>query len=972
MDNVTVIVTDDDEPASFSIADASAEEGEVITFTVNRSGATGEPSSMSWSTSDDGDGAHPASTGDYTPQTTAQTLSFAAGDTSKTITVQTTQDQIDEENETFLVTLSQPSAGASISDGTAIGTITDNDDTPTGITLSVDADTDTDNVQNSLTENDGGRTIRVTATVKGGSTFPEAQVITIEIGQSTDSATEGADYATIADKTITIPAGTTSAHVDFTLAPVNDNLDELDEIITISGTTTGGISITGTTITLNDDDTRGVSVTPTSLTLLETDDASTTESTENVGTYAIRLDTQPTGNVVINMTAPDGAPFSINPTSLTFTPSGTGIWSTEQTVTVTAINDDIDNTGNQRHAIITHTIAAGSADYTSMTIPQTTITVHDDDIPMVSYTLVSPEVVESDAIYPIIVTIEPPSATDFMVEFQLSGTAQEGSDHKMEREVMIPAGESPVETQIQILDDDIIEDDETVIMTLMTSPSYEYEPNDPSNTALQTMTIIDDDSQSGNPDPIAAWQTRFGRAVAEHALEGISNRIEAPRHAQTLVELAGYPLDLNPTGATSTLESTPTGYENINSGDPADRSFGPGNNQAEQNTMTLQEAFLRSSFMTTEHNDSTQESHAYWGQVSQSFFQGSEGELSFDGETTTAMLGADRTKGKWLVGLAVLQSTGKGTYHLADEPGNIEASLTAIVPYTSLAASERLRIWSALGYGNGWIAHSSEPGLTQKADMSWSLAAIGFRGSLLRATEVGDLELAVVGDAFWTTIKSEKTNDFGGASGEVTKFRLGLEGTKEIALKDNRYLTPRFNVSLRRDGGDAETGWGIEVSGGVNWQDTASGLAVDLSGWKLVTHASNGFSDWGYSFSVTYDPNPYSKRGLSANYSQTVNGQPNDIFNTLQQTDQFGGEEIGDISRQAEVSYGFPAFDGQYTSSPYIVVNESGYSRDLTLGGRLSREHGSPDLDVGVMGRRSESNGSVPDYSVGLDLRTRW
>ncbi|MDE2916893.1 MAG: hypothetical protein OXM00_06660 [Paracoccaceae bacterium] len=970
VDNVTITVTDDDVAASYSINDASATEGQAISFTVNRGGATGASSTVSWNTSNDGDGDHPASTSDYTPQPTAQTLSFAIGETSKTLTVQTSQDQIDEENETFLVILSAPSTGISISDGTAIGTITDDDGTPTGIALTVDADTGTENDQTDLAENGGAKTIRITATVQGGSTFPNVKTVTVEVGQATDSATEGTDYGTVTDQIITIPAGTTSAHVDFTLTPEDDNLDETDETITIIGSEPGGATVTATTITLNDDDTKGVTVTPTSLTLQETDDTSTTESTENVGTYTIKLDTQPTANVVINMTVPAGAPFSINPASLTFTPSGTGIWSTEQAVTVTAINDDIDNAGDQRQAVITHTIAAESTDYNSITIPHVTITVNDDDIPMVSYSLVSSEVVESDAIYPIMITIKPPSATDFMLEFQLSGTAQEGIDHEMKQEVMIPAGESPVETQIKILDDDIIEDDETVIMALMASPSYEYESNNPNNTTRQMMTIIDDDSPSENSKLMAAWQARFGREVAEHVLEGISKRIEAPQHAQSQVQIAGYPLDLNPTDATSTLESTPT-LNNME--DHANKPFGSENDPTEQNTMTLQDAILKSSFTTMGHNDSTQESHAFWGQVSQSFFEGRENELSFEGEVTTAMLGADRTKGKWLVGVAVLQSTGEGSYSDFDEQRtDIDASLTAIVPYTSLAISERFRIWSALGYGNGWITYGSEPGQTHKADISWSLAAIGARSNLLEAVEAGDLEIAVVADAFWTATESEKTEDFEGVSGEVTKIRIGLEGTKEIALKDNKYLTPRINISIRHDGGDAETGWGVEVNAGINWHDALSGWEIDLSGWKLIAHTSDDFSDWGYSFNVIYDPNPYSKRGWTASYSQSFNGTPNDILNTLPQPDPFNNGEGGAISRQAEVSYGFPAFDGQYTNSPYIAVSETGHSRDLALGGRLSREHGTPDLDLGIMGKRSESNGSLPDYTVGLELITRW
>ncbi|MCY3650443.1 MAG: hypothetical protein OXG40_11930, partial [Acidimicrobiaceae bacterium] len=960
VENVTVAVTDDDGAVSFAIADASATEGGAVTFTVSRAGATGGTATVSWNTSSDGDGDHPASTSDYTPQTTAQSLSFASGETSRTFTVQTTQDQIDEENETFLVILSAPGAGTSISDGTAIGTITDDDGAPTGIALTVDADTGTDGVQTGLAEDGGARTVRLTATVQGGTTFTDDRTVTVEVGKAADTATEGTDYTTVAAQTITIPAGTASAHVDFTLTPTDDGLDEATETVTLTGTA-AGTTVDGTSITINDDDTRGVTVVPTSLTLRETDDPATTEAEENSGTYTVRLDSEPTGNVVIDLAPPEG--IIVTPSSLTFTLDGIKAWSSPQMVTVTVDSENIDNTGDVYKIIIDHTIAEESSDYKEVPVDDVELDINDDNMPMVSFVLDSSQADESAGMHHVMVTVDPVSDADFMVEFDLDGTATPEMDHMVKPEVMIPAGEPSVRIPVEIVEDDIPEEEETVTMKVMESPDYQMGPID-----RHIINIIDNDSQSAKSNPVAAWQTRFGRTVAEHALEGVSNRIEAPRHGQTEIQLAGYQLDLNPAGSTSDPESIPALSGNGNTGHHAGGTPGSEGDPGEQNTMTLHEALLNSSFTTMGRDGSTLEGHAFWGRISQSSFEGREGDLSFGGEVTTAMLGADRTRGKWLVGLAVLQSTGEGTYSFGGEPGKaVEASLTAMVPYASLTTSERFRMWGALGYGNGWIAHGSDPDRVHRADLSWSLAAIGVRSDVLAAVEAGDLEVAVVADAFWTATKSEGRY---GLSGETTRLRVGLEGTREMALGDNGYLTPVLGISLRHDGGDAETGWGVEVSAGINWHDASSGLTVDLSGWKLIAHTSDGFSDWGYSLSVLYDPNPHSNRGLSASYSQSVNGSENDILNALPQPGQFNGE--GAISRQAEVSYGFPAFDGQYTGSPYMAASESGYTRDLTLGGRLTREHGSPDLELGVMGRRSEGNGPVPDYSVGVDVTTRW
>ena len=71
---------------------------------------------------------------DYTAVSTT-TLTFMAGDTVKTVTVATAEDDLNEADETFTVALSGVTlpAGVSLGDAEAVGTITDDD----GLTVSV-------------------------------------------------------------------------------------------------------------------------------------------------------------------------------------------------------------------------------------------------------------------------------------------------------------------------------------------------------------------------------------------------------------------------------------------------------------------------------------------------------------------------------------------------------------------------------------------------------------------------------------------------------------------------------------------------------------------------------------------------------------------------------------------------------------------------------------------------------------------
>jgi len=115
-------ITDDDTPA-FSITDASVDEGDSgtrpLVFIVELSKPSTQAVTVKYSTSP----GTAQSGSDYVH--TSGTLTFAAGETLKTITVQIVGDTISEPNESFTVALNTPSSGTTLARGTATGTIRD-------------------------------------------------------------------------------------------------------------------------------------------------------------------------------------------------------------------------------------------------------------------------------------------------------------------------------------------------------------------------------------------------------------------------------------------------------------------------------------------------------------------------------------------------------------------------------------------------------------------------------------------------------------------------------------------------------------------------------------------------------------------------------------------------------------------------------------------------------------------------------
>ena len=120
---------DQAEPPAVSVLDASVAEGDTVVFTVSLSAASSQQVTVDYATSD---GTATAGE-DYTA--TSGTLTFQAGDTTKTISVPVTGDTEDDGGETFALTLSNAS-GADLGDAEATGTIRDTDTTATPLTAS--------------------------------------------------------------------------------------------------------------------------------------------------------------------------------------------------------------------------------------------------------------------------------------------------------------------------------------------------------------------------------------------------------------------------------------------------------------------------------------------------------------------------------------------------------------------------------------------------------------------------------------------------------------------------------------------------------------------------------------------------------------------------------------------------------------------------------------------------------------------
>ncbi|MDP6759220.1 MAG: hypothetical protein QF481_01730, partial [Acidimicrobiales bacterium] len=103
--------------------------------------------------------------------------------------------------------------------------------------------------------------------------------------------------------------------------------------------------------------------------------ASVTEG-GSTDTFTVALDVPPTSDVVLSVASDDTGEATVSPSTLTFTAAN---WSTPQTVTVTGVDDSIDD-GDQDTTVTASVVAASSADaYDGVANQAVTATTTDDD-----------------------------------------------------------------------------------------------------------------------------------------------------------------------------------------------------------------------------------------------------------------------------------------------------------------------------------------------------------------------------------------------------------------------------------------------------------------------------------------------------------------------------------------------------------------------------------------------------------------
>ncbi len=757
-------------------------------------------------------------------------------------------------------------------------------------------------------------------------------------------------------------------------------------ILNASGGGYDGLSET-VTVTIQEKDQVGMVVEPTSLRIDEGES----------DVLSVYLTAQPSENVTVDISGYETSDLMIPSPSVTFTPSD---WQISKEFALEAGTDpDIENDE------IRLTISATGGGYSGQQ-EEVQVTIVDQGLPKI--TIYDAQAKEDDGI--IRLPVELSHTTDQVVTVQYSSTdetATAAEDYTSSRGIVIfdPGGTRGI-VQFEILPDARVEVTKTFTVTLTGATNAEIV------RSSATATIIDDDGGVptiaiydavgsddavlmmfevvlSEPSPHAitvGYRTEDGSAIAGEDYTASSGQVTFARgEMQKTIEVLLLSKDINWQEETFFVHLEAS--ESVQIEKDVATAVIQQPTQVQQNALTaytvrfirtlsvqLTEALQErlqpsgSTCSAMERAETAQLWHGtsnwspslgellsgcrisrmdttsfgrmgFWGRGSFRRFHGRDTDaLTLRGDVSTAMMGTDyRWKTGWMAGMMVAYSQGSGTYQHSDEDGEISTQLTGIYPYVSYAASD-WEIWMSGGYGWG----SAELQDINR-DVASRFGAVGFQGDL---ASVRTSRLRYYGDVLLTDVDIEEHQS------EVIRVRLGMESAFHIS----EWIHPYVEANVRQDGGDAETGIGLELGGGFRIAYPDWKLQGEVRSQGLVLHSADGFMEWGISGSIQIG---HPSEGLmmrvrpswGPNYRMTLYRQQTILDASPQLT--------GMHRTEVELGYGIPVHDGTVRS--IVGVTQLPQGRLLRVGGQLNPWDW---VSFTISGLAHQSQSAIGDMSV--------
>ena len=1011
--DVTVSV-DDDDTGIFAIDSPRVVEGDsgptTMTFTVTLSPAASVEATVDYAYAMTGS----AASGTDHAAITGGTLTFAEGETRKTISVTVNGDTDMEPDEGIGVQLSNPApSGFSLAMGSgrlANGLIVD-DDRPT---LTIDSP--------SVAEGNSGPTdLEFTVTLSPASTGQ----VTVDWSTPGGTATSGADYTAMSG-TLTFAAGETSKTIAVEVR--GDGAVEPDETVEVvifdpvpSGTpirdADGAIAAHARGVgTIVNDDAPPVPPPPTEKLVLSAAELEVATGAEGAS-YTLNLGAPPTGPATVAISS-DNPDVTASPASLSFDASN---WSAPQTVTVTAAADDDDYADT---AQLTHTASGGGLDGETAVVAALVSEPGDTRVrapvagAAAAYMVGEHRVeVRAEAGVPPGVEIVPPESLsadlsvtlrpvsdDVSLEpgvfaFGAAAGAQVAVDVSVTGapsaglELCLPAPAALREASggraltllrhdgaawVEVAGARLDEAEERVCAAGITEfspfavgwradvPAVAERSDARTRLAAVNRSILPEVSRAMWDGAASAVARRFGGG-APAGYDGGADANAAAWAADALSWLAGR-LGA-PDGASAARARGPVLFHDPRPyGPPEDSPVPPGSGWR---ALLPGSAFALglSGGAAGDGPDA-----ALWGSGDRRSLSLDDGALSWEGEVTALHAGADaRTApdgagGRVLGGVSASWSESDIDYTdtggAESVKGRHEVSMASVQPYVGWLAGDGSRAWAALSHGRGDVEIADAEAGAADSSAALTAAAVGAR---TRALSRGAAAVDVKGEAQAARFTLDGDgNLIAGLSARTFRLRVAAEGRYVIAFANGASLTPSLEAGLRWDGGDGATGAGVELGGGAAWAAPFSPVTLEARGRALLAHGGDA-EEWGVGGALRVAPGS-DGLGLSLALAPSWGAADGGLARLWSadaaraNTAQAGGR------LDAEAGYGLRALGGVATPlAGFALAGDR--SREWRVGGRLALAEA---LDLALATSLRETRTGNPDRRIALDIRLRW
>ncbi len=244
-------------------------------------------------------------------------------------------------------------------------------------------------------------------------------------------------------------------------------------------------------------------------------------------------------------------------------------------------------------------------------------------------------------------------------------------------------------------------------------------------------------------------------------------------------------------------------------------------------------------------------SPAFWGSGGYEEISGesdlTDGKLDWDGDVTSFSVGVDaHLRNNLLGGVAITRTEADLEYDVTNDvdKSDYELTMTSINPYLGWRVGQ-LDLWATLGYGTGDldITDKGDAGVSNDidSDVDMRTFAGGGGGQIMALGNGGVLRLKGEVSQTWIDVDGDRATNIRSLDVDVNRVRVSLEARQPWAISHATKLQSTLEVGARHDGGDGETGTGLELNAGLRYHTQR----LTLEGNIHTLLGREDYDEWG-------------------------------------------------------------------------------------------------------------------------------